>query len=85
MMQDLATKAYQTLGFDDYGRIDAILTDDGPFLLEGNTFAGLMCTPPEKPHSYIGVMAAADGMGPKELLGEIVRGALKRYHIRGPQ
>ena len=40
-MRELARRAYTTLGFDDYGRIDAILTDRGPFLLEGNTFAGL--------------------------------------------
>jgi len=81
MMQDLARRAYTALGFNDYGRIDAILTDEGPFLLEGNTFAGLMCTPAEKPHSYIGVMAVAAGMDGKELLGEIVRVALERYHL----
>ena len=81
MMQDLARRAYTALGFNDYGRIDAILTDEGPSLLEANTFAGLMCTPAEKPHSYIGVMAAAAGMDGKELLGEIVRVALERYHL----
>jgi len=81
MMRDLARKAYSTLGFDDYGRIDAILTDEGPVLLEGNTFAGLMCTPREKPHSYIGVMAVAAGMDGKDLLGEIVHVALKRYNL----
>jgi D-alanine-D-alanine ligase len=79
MMKELATNAYQSLGFDDYGRIDAILTEEGPFLLEGNTFAGLMCTPAERPHSYIGVMAVAAGMSGSELLDEIVRSALKRY------
>ena len=81
MMRELARKAYRTLGFDDYGRIDAILTDEGPVLLEGNTFAGLMCTPREKPHSYIGVMAVAAGMDGKDLLGEIVHAALKRYNL----
>ena len=81
MMQELAVKAYVTLGFADYGRIDAILTEDGPFLLEGNTFAGLMCTPAEKPHSYVGVMAVAEGMGGRELLDEILRNALKRYKM----
>ncbi len=79
MMAELAKKAYATLGFKDFGRIDVILTEDGPFLLEANTFAGLMCTPVEKPHSYVGVMAVADGMGGKELLDEIVKAALLRY------
>ncbi len=79
MMAELAKKAYAALGFRDFGRIDAILTEDGPFLLEANTFAGLMCTPVEKPHSYVGVMAAADGMGGKDLLDEIVKSALMRY------
>ena len=79
MMAELAKKAYATLGFKDFGRIDVILTEDGPFLLEANTFAGLMCTPVEKPHSYVGVMAVADGMSGKELLDEIVKAALTRY------
>lgn len=79
MMAELAKKAYATLGFKDFGRIDVILTEDGPFLLEANTFAGLMCTPVEKPHSYVGVMAIADGMSGKELLDEIMKTALTRY------
>ncbi len=81
MMAQLATKAYTTLGFKDFGRIDSILTEEGPFLLEANTFAGLMCTPVEKPHSYVGVMAVAEGMGGKDLLDEIVQAALKRYNL----
>jgi len=81
MMRELAVKAYRTLGFDDYGRIDAFLTDDGPVLMEANTFAGLMCTPREKPHSYIGIMAVAAGMDGEDLLGEIVRMALKRHNL----
>ena len=80
-MRELARRAYTTLGFDDYGRIDAILTDRGPFLLEGNTFAGLMCTPREKPHSYVGVMAVAAGMDGKDLLGEIMHFALERQNL----
>ena len=81
-MQSLAIQAYKVLGFRDYGRIDTILTEDGPFLLEGNTFAGLMCTPEEKPHSYIGFMAVAEGKGGKELLDEIIQGAVKRYNLK---
>lgn len=81
-MQLLAIKAYKVLGFKDYGRIDIILTEDGPFLLEGNTFAGLMCTPVEKPHSYMGFMAVTEGKRGKELLDEIVLAAIKRYDLR---
>ena len=81
MMAELAKRAYATLGFKDFGRIDAILTEDGPVLLEANTFAGLMCTPRHKPHSYVGVMAVAAGMDGKDLLGEIVHSALKRHNL----
>jgi len=80
-LQSLAIKAYKTLGFRDYGRIDIKLTEDGPFLLEANTFAGLMCTPAQKPHSYIGFMAVAEGNSGKELLDEIVQAAIKRYDL----
>ena len=80
-MEDLALRAYHALGFRDFGRIDTILTPDGPFLLEANAFAGLMCTPRQKPHSYIGVMARAEGMDGKGLLGEIVRNAVARLEL----
>lgn len=82
MMQQLALRAYQVVGFKDFSRIDTILTKEGPFLLEGNTFAGLMCTPPEKPHSYIGFMARAEGKDGKDLLDEIVRAAIKRLNLK---
>ena len=77
-LQQLAISAFKSLGFRDYGRIDMILTEDGPFLLEINSFAGLMCTPKEKPHSYMGFMAQAENKNGSELLGEIVREALIR-------
>jgi len=77
-IRQLAIRAYQALGFSDYGRIDTILTEEGAFLLEGNTFAGLVCTPEEKPHSYIGVMARAEAKGGRELLDEIVQAATSR-------
>lgn len=80
-LQSLAIKAYKTLGFRDYGRVDMKLTEDGSFLLEANTFAGLMCTPAQKPHSYIGFMAVAEGKSGKELLDEIVQAAIKRYEL----
>jgi D-alanine-D-alanine ligase len=82
MMEGLGLRAYYALGFKDYGRIDTKLTQEGPFLLEGNTFAGLMCTPREKPHSYIGFMARAEGTDGKDLLDEIVRAAVKRLGLK---
>lgn len=82
-LQSLAVEAYKTLGLRDYGRVDIKLTEDGPFVLEVNTFAGLMCTPAERPHSYIGFMAVAEGKGPSELLDEIVQAAIKRCNLDG--
>ena len=82
MMQQLALRAYHVLGFKDFGRIDSILTEEGPFLLEGNTFAGLMCTPKEKPHSYIGFMARAEGKDSKALLDEIIQIAIRRLNLK---
>lgn len=81
-MQDMAITAYKTLGFKDFGRFDMILTEKGPYLLEGNTFAGLSCTPKENPQSYIGVMTVfGEGRNGEELLDEIVTTAAKRQGI----
>ena len=44
--------------------------------------AGLMCTPKEKPHSYIGFMARAEGKDGKDLLDEIMQSAIKRLSLR---
>lgn len=80
-IKKFAKNAYRAIGFKDYGRIDTILTTEGPYLLEGNSFAGLMCTPKEKPHSYIGFMAVAANMNASDLIAKIVKSALKRYKI----
>ena len=82
MMQRLALQAYSVLGLHDFGRMDTILTADGPFLLEANSFAGLTCTPPEKPHSYMGFMARAEGKDGSALLDEIVQAAIRRLNRR---
>ena len=82
MMQQLALQAYHVLGLKDFGRIDTILTEEGPFLLESNTVAGLMCTPKEKPLSYIGFMARAEGKDGKDLLDEIIQIAVKRLNLK---
>ena len=87
-MQLLALQAYRVLGLRDFARFDTIWTERGPMLLaersrhgDANSFAGLTCTPKEKPHSYIGFMARAEGKGGKELLDEIVRSAAKRLGL----
>jgi len=80
-IKEFVKKAYQVIGFKDYGRVDTVLTKEGPYLIEINSFAGLMCTPKEKPHSYIGFMAVADNMSSSDLIGEIIRSALKRYKM----
>jgi D-alanine-D-alanine ligase len=82
MMQQLALQAHRVLGLRDFGRFDTILTEEGPMLLEANSFAGLMCTPKEKPHSYIGFMARAEGKGGRELLDEIVQAAMRRLSLK---
>lgn len=78
MMQNLAINTFKVIGLRDYGRIDMILTKEGPFLLEANSFAGLMCTPIEKPHSYMGFMAKAANLSKSEFLSAIVQEAQKR-------
>jgi D-alanine-D-alanine ligase len=82
MMELIALQAYKVLGLRDYARFDTMLTAQGPMLLEANSFAGLMCTPAEKPHSYIGFMARAEDKGGSELLDEIVGAAAKRLHLQ---
>jgi D-alanine-D-alanine ligase len=82
MMELIALQAYEVLELRDFARLDTILTDQGPMLLEANSFAGLMCTPAEKPHSYIGFMARAEGKGGKELLDEVIQAAVKRLNLQ---
>ncbi|MHA1499170.1 MAG: D-alanine--D-alanine ligase family protein [Promethearchaeota archaeon] len=77
-LQNLAISAFQAINLRDYGRVDMILSEEGPFLLEINCFAGLMCTPKDKPHSYMGFMAIAENKKSSEFLDEIVKEALKR-------
>ena len=79
-IKDIAVQAYKTLGLRDFARIDTKLTADGPMLLEANSFAGLMCTPKDKPFSYMGFMARAEGKGGKELISEIIEVALERIN-----
>jgi D-alanine-D-alanine ligase len=79
-LQDYAKRAFRCLGLRDYGRIDTKLTPEGFMLLEANSFAGLACTPPEKPQSYIGFMTRAEGKSGSDLLKEIVEVSLERIN-----
>ncbi len=79
-LQDVAIEAYKCVGLRDFGRVDMILSEEGPFLLEINSFAGLMCTPKEKPHSYIGFMVVAEEKTSTSFLNEIMEIALKRIN-----
>jgi D-alanine-D-alanine ligase len=79
-LQNLAINAFKVAGLRDYGRVDMILTSKGPFLLEVNSFAGLMCTPKEKPHSYMGFMARAEGKSPSQFIEEIVMEGWNRIY-----
>ena len=82
LIRAIAIQAYKTLGLRDFARIDTKLTPDGPMLLEANSFAGLMCTPKDKPFSYLGFMARAEGKGGKELINEIIEVALERINYQ---
>jgi D-alanine-D-alanine ligase len=84
-LQLFVLRAYRILGLRDYARFDTIWTDRGPMFLEANSFAGLMCTPSSKPHSYMGFMARAEGKGGKELLDEIVQAAMKRLGLKAQE
>ena len=77
-IEKYARVAFKCLKLQDYTRIDTKLTSEGFMFLEANSFAGLACEPPEKPQSYIGFMAFAEGKGGKELLKEIINVSLER-------
>ena len=79
-LQDVAIEAYKCVGLKDFGRVDMIFSKEGPFLLEINSFAGLMCTPKEKPHSYMGFMAVAEEKSSASFLNEIMEIAFKRIN-----
>jgi len=83
MMQQLGLKAYHYLEMADYGRIDTILTTDGPFILEANTFPGLMYDPQDRPNSYLSFAAHAAGLLGQDLLDDIVQAAADRLNIGG--
>ena len=69
---DAALRTWDALGFDGFGRIDMILGDDGPQVLEANAIPGLTDT------SLLPMAAEAAGLSFEQLCERIVELALSR-------
>jgi D-alanine-D-alanine ligase len=69
---DAALRTWDALGFDGFGRVDLILGEDGPEVLEANAIPGLTDT------SLLPMAAEAAGMSFEELCGRILELALER-------
>jgi len=75
-IQDLALRAFRAAGLQVYGRVDAILSEDGqPFILEINTIPGMTEA------SLLPEAAAAAGIGYPDLCARII--ALSRTRTEG--
>jgi len=72
---DAAAAAYRALGCDGFGRVDLILADDGPEVIEVNAIPGLTDT------SLTPMAAEAAGIGFEQLCGRIVELALERPRL----
>jgi len=69
---DAALRTWDALGFDGFGRVDLILGEDGPQVLEVNAIPGLTDT------SLLPMAAEAAGMSFEDLCGRILELALER-------
>jgi D-alanine-D-alanine ligase len=69
---DAALRAWDALGFDGFGRVDLMLGDDGPEVLEMNAIPGLTDT------SLLPMAAEAAGLSFEDLCGRILELALER-------
>jgi D-alanine-D-alanine ligase len=69
---DAALRAWDALGFDGFGRIDMILGDDGPQVLEANAIPGLTDT------SLLPMAAEGAGLSFEQLCERILELALSR-------
>jgi D-alanine-D-alanine ligase len=69
---DAALRTWDALGFDGFGRVDLILGDDGPEVLEANAIPGLTDT------SLLPMAAEAAGLSFEDLCGRILELALAR-------
>ena len=69
---DAALRTWDVLGFDGFGRVDMILADDGPQVLEANAIPGLTDT------SLLPMAAEAAGLGFERLVDRLLELALAR-------
>jgi D-alanine-D-alanine ligase len=71
-VQELATRTYETLGCTGFARVDLMLGDDGPQVLEVNAIPGLTDT------SLFPMAAEAAGIGFAQLVERILASARER-------
>lgn len=76
LIEETALRAYRALQLKDYSRVDIILSDGIPYVLEINSLPGLM-----KEKSSLYRMAEATDLGYDGLVNRIVDAARKRYKI----
>ena len=69
-----AEAAFAACGCRDYARVDFILTDEGPFMLEINTLPGM------KETSLLPMSARCAGLDFTQLVRELVAPAVARFH-----
>jgi D-alanine-D-alanine ligase len=72
LVLDAALRTWDVLGFDGFGRVDMILADDGPQVLEANAIPGLTDT------SLLPMAAEAAGMSFERLCDRLLDLALER-------
>jgi len=73
LCQKIALEAFNALGCESYGRVDLILDNDHPFLLEVNTLPGMTAT------SLLPMATAAQGTGFAELCDWMIEDAILRH------
>ncbi|MBN2713100.1 MAG: D-alanine--D-alanine ligase [Planctomycetes bacterium] len=71
-LQELALDVCTVLGVEHLGRVDVILSEDGPMILEVNTIPGFTS------HSLLPMAAKEDGLGFAELVSRIMVMGLQR-------
>ena len=75
---DAALRTWDALGFDGFGRVDLILADDGPQVLEANAVPGLTDT------SLLPMAAEAAGLSFEQLCARLIELALERRGVETP-
>ncbi len=77
--QQIAKDAFETIGCRGFTRVDMMVTDEGPFILELNTIPGLT------PTSIFPRAAEAVGLSFPDLCEKIIQLALEEHEIRRPR